>query len=172
MPSNVLKKVKSKVKDLMKKVAAVVKPGTDCFETSRLPSVTQKFRSAFMTSHHCFQNFPLSSHTRLSATAFQHLLSIQPSTYSIFMCFGRRHSSIYSTSSSSSDEVPARIIDVPTVRRTNSPRCAPAGHAYNHAAEAASDSAGANVKKAHDKNKAGNEPINTKPGNKPQQTKK
>jgi len=29
MPSNVLKKVKSKAKDLMKKVAAAVKPGAE-----------------------------------------------------------------------------------------------------------------------------------------------
>lgn len=84
------------------------------------------------------------------------------------MCFGRRHSSVYSSSSSSSDEVPARIIDVPTLRRTNSPRCAPAGHAYNHAAEAASDSARANTNKAHDKNKTG-DGITTKPEGKPKQ---
>jgi len=122
-----------------------------------------------MTSRHCFLDLPFSIHTRSSATANQHHSSIQLLSQSIIICFGRRQSSVYSSSSSSSDEVPARIIDVPTIRRTNSPRCAPAGYAYNHAAEAASDSARANANKVDDKNKTGNGPTNTKPESKPKE---
>lgn len=55
------------------------------------------------------------------------------------LCFGTRDSSVFSTSSSSSDEFAARVIDLPTVRRLNSPRCAPCGNAYNHSTQAASD---------------------------------
>jgi hypothetical protein len=54
------------------------------------------------------------------------------------MCF-RGSSSVESTSSSSSDEPIARVIDLPTVRRLNSPRCATRGNAYNLGGSAASD---------------------------------
>jgi hypothetical protein len=55
------------------------------------------------------------------------------------MCFGSRTSSVFSTSSSSSEELNSRFIDIPTVRHLNSPRCAPRGAAYDYGAQAAAD---------------------------------
>jgi hypothetical protein len=54
------------------------------------------------------------------------------------MCF-RNSTSVESLSSSSSDEPIARVIDLPTVRRLNSPRYAAHGNAYLPGALAASD---------------------------------
>jgi hypothetical protein len=54
------------------------------------------------------------------------------------MCF-RNSSSVESTSSSSSDEPNVRVIDLPTVRRLHSPRCAARGSAYKTSAQGASD---------------------------------
>jgi hypothetical protein len=54
------------------------------------------------------------------------------------MCF-RTSTSVESSSSSSSDEPIARVIDLPTLRRLNSPRCAARGNAFNLGASAASD---------------------------------
>lgn len=81
------------------------------------------------------------------------------------MCFGRRASSAYSSSSSSSDEVIARVIDLPTVRRMNSPRCAPRGNAYDLGSEAASDSAATTSNKANDKMKTGGGTTSKPDGN-------
>jgi hypothetical protein len=58
--------------------------------------------------------------------------------HSIKMCF-RASTSVESSSSSSSDEPIARVIDLPTVRHLNSPRCAVRGNAYRPGAEAASE---------------------------------
>ena len=71
------------------------------------------------------------------------------------MCFGSRTSSVFSTTSSSSEELNSRFIDIPTVRRINSPRCAPGGAAYNHGAQAASDTISTPTVKAEDKKKDG-----------------
>jgi hypothetical protein len=57
------------------------------------------------------------------------------------MCFGRSSGSAYSSSSSSSDEPNVRVIDISTLRRLNSPRCALSGTAYTPGAQAASDRA-------------------------------
>ena len=61
------------------------------------------------------------------------------------MCFGSRTSSIFSTSSLSSEEYNSRLIDIPTIRLSNSPRCAPRGAAYNNGAQAASERPGIRV---------------------------
>jgi hypothetical protein len=67
-----------------------------------------------------------------------HNLQLHPHQPTLKMCF-RTSTSVESSASSSSDEPIARIIDLPTVRRLNSPRCAARGNAYIPGASAASD---------------------------------
>lgn len=72
------------------------------------------------------------------------------------MCFGKRGSTASSFSSSSSGDLPnARLLDVPTVRRLNSPRCAATGFAYNPAATAASDAVNTRTSKPDEQHKTG-----------------
>jgi hypothetical protein len=107
-----------------------------CFEMFRLLCVARMFRRTFIAS----AAFLLSLHSLLQTPSRRHTphnLQIYPH-HSIIMCF-RTSTSVESSSSSSSDEPIARIIDLPTVRRVNSPRCAARGNAYLPGASAASD---------------------------------
>lgn len=88
------------------------------------------------------------------------------------MCFGKRSPTVSSSSSSSSEDLPpARLLDVPTVRRLNSPRCATAGAAYSHAAVGASDGAAEHAVNTENKNKTGDGALKIKPESKPKQGK-
>jgi hypothetical protein len=76
----------------------------------------------------------------LQTLSTQQNLSDHPH-YIITICFGRSPGSGYSSSSSSSDEPNFRVIDLPTLRRLNSPRCATCGSAYTQGSQAASERA-------------------------------
>jgi hypothetical protein len=109
----------------------------DCFRMFRLLCVARKFRCKIIASvvqRRFSPFFPPNIITRFNPKPTQPSQQLTP----LKMCF-RTSTSVESTSSSSSDEPIARVIDLPTVRRLNSPRCATRGNAYNLGGSAASD---------------------------------
>ncbi|CAD0111565.1 unnamed protein product, partial [Aureobasidium uvarum] len=117
-------------KSLVKKVAGA-------FQPNNAPASLLSF--SFLAKHRYKRNPKSASNTKKNCSFYRS--SLQNTDIST-MCFGKKSSiSADSFSSSSSDEFNARPIELNTIRRVNSPRCAARGTAYlpYQVAQAASD---------------------------------